>query len=84
MRARIQPGETVLIHAGAGGVGHIAVQLAKLHGCKVLTTAGREESIAFCRDFLKADEVIDYQNEDVVGPDNPENDKYKNEKASGS
>jgi NADPH2:quinone reductase len=66
LRARIQPGQTVLIHAGAGGVGHIAVQLAKLHGCRVVTTAGRPESIAFCRDVLKADEVIDYRSTNVV------------------
>lgn len=65
-RARIQPGQTVLIHAGAGGVGHVAVQLAKLHGCRVITTAGRPESIAFCRDALKADEVIDYRNTDLA------------------
>lgn len=64
--ARIQPGQTILIHAGAGGVGHIAVQLAKLHGCKVITTAGRDESIAFCRDVLKASVVIDYRSEDFV------------------
>ena len=66
LRARIQPGQTVLIHAGAGGVGHVAVQLAKLHGCRVITTAGRDESLAFCRDVLRADEVIDYRNGDVV------------------
>ncbi len=59
-RARLQAGQTVLIHAGAGGVGHIAVQLARLTGCRVITTAGRPESIAFCRDVLGADEVIDY------------------------
>jgi NADPH2:quinone reductase len=66
LRARIQPGQTVLVHAGAGGVGHIAVQLARLHGCRVITTAGREESIAFCRDVLHADEVIDYRQVDFV------------------
>jgi len=66
LRARIQPGQTVLIHAGAGGVGHVAVQLAKLHGCRVITTAGREESLAFCRDVLRADEVLDYRGTDVV------------------
>jgi len=66
LRARIRPGEDVLIHAGAGGVGHIAVQLAKLHGCRVITTAGRPESLAFCRDVLRADEVIDYRTTDVV------------------
>lgn len=66
LRARIHPGQTVLIQAGAGGVGHIAVQLAKLHGCRVITTAGREESIAFCRDVLRADEVLDYRSTNVV------------------
>jgi NADPH2:quinone reductase len=66
LRARIQPGQTVLIQAGAGGVGHIAVQLAKLHGCRVLTTAGRPESLAFCRDVLRADEIIDYRNTNVL------------------
>jgi NADPH2:quinone reductase len=66
LRARIRPGQSVLIHAGAGGVGHIAVQLAKLHGCRVLTTAGRDESIAFCRDVLHADEIIDYRRTNVA------------------
>jgi NADPH2:quinone reductase len=66
LRARLHPGQTVLIQAGAGGVGHIAVQLAKLHGCRVITTAGRPESIAFCRDVLRADEVIDYRSTNVV------------------
>lgn len=65
-RAHIEPGETVLIQAGAGGVGHLAVQFARLHGCRVITTAGREESIAFCRDVLRADEVIDYRRSDFV------------------
>ncbi len=65
-RARIGPGQTVLIHAGAGGVGHIAIQLARLAGCRVITTAGRAETIAFCRDTLGADEVIDYRNADFV------------------
>lgn len=58
---RVQPGQRVLIHAGAGGVGHIAVQLAKSMGAVVATTgsAGR------C-DFLRglgADEVVDYRRE---------------------
>src|SRR6185312_16504511 len=65
-RARLRAGQTVLIHAGAGGVGHVAVQLARLAGCRVLTTAGRPESIAFCRDVLGADEVIDYRSQDFV------------------
>jgi NADPH2:quinone reductase len=66
VRAHIEAGQTVLIHAGAGGVGHIAVQLARLSGCRVITTAGRPDSIAFCRDTLGADEVIDYTREDFA------------------
>jgi NADPH2:quinone reductase len=65
-RARIRPGQALLIHAGAGGVGHVAAQLAHLHGCSVITTAGRPESIAFCRDTLQCEEVIDHQREDFV------------------
>ena len=65
-RARISAGQTLLIHAGAGGVGHIAVQLGRLAGCRVITTAGRPDSLAFCRDVLRADEVIDYTQVDFV------------------
>lgn len=65
LRARIEKGETALIHAGGGGVGHIAIQLAKLHGCRVLTTASRDESIALCR-RLGADVVINHSREDFV------------------
>ena len=65
-RARIGAGQTVLIHAGAGGVGHVAVQLARLAGCRVVTTASRPESIAFCRDVVGADEVIDHKQTDFV------------------
>jgi NADPH2:quinone reductase len=65
LRAQIRNGETILIHAGGGGVGHIAIQLAKLHGCRVLTTASRAESLELCR-RLGADVVIDYSKEDFV------------------
>jgi NADPH2:quinone reductase len=65
LRARIQPGETVLIHAGGGGVGHVAVQLAKRHGCRVITTSSREESIDLCRK-VGADVIINYAKEDFV------------------
>lgn len=65
-RARITAGQDVLIHGGGGGVGHIAIQLARLHGCRVTTTAGRAQSISFCRDNLEADEVIDYRELDFV------------------
>lgn len=64
-KCQVHRGETALIHAGAGGVGHIAVQLAKLAGCRVITTAGRAESIEFCRK-LGADVVIDHGKENFV------------------
>lgn len=72
-RARIHTGETMLIHAGAGGVGHIAIQLAKLHDCRVITTASRAESIDLCKQF-GADVIIDYGQEDFVERVNQETD----------
>jgi NADPH2:quinone reductase len=54
-----KPGDTVLIHAGAGGVGCFAVQLAKAAGARVLAT-GRSENAELIRG-LGADEVIDYR-----------------------
>lgn len=64
-RCELGTDENVLIHAGAGGVGHVAIQLAKQRVARVLTTAGREESKALCRE-LGADVVIDYRAEDFV------------------
>lgn len=63
-RARLQPAETVLIHGGAGGVGSIAIQLAKTMGARVLTTcsAGQAEFVR----SLGADETIDYEAGDYV------------------
>jgi len=58
-RADLQPGQVVLIHAGAGGVGSIAIQLAKWKGATVIATASEHN-----HDFLRqlgADEVIDYR-----------------------
>lgn len=64
-RAGLRPGETVLVHAGAGGVGSAAIQLAKAAGATVLATAGGEEKAAICR-ALGADVAIDYLREDFV------------------
>ncbi|MCZ6709874.1 MAG: NADPH:quinone oxidoreductase family protein, partial [Gammaproteobacteria bacterium] len=64
LRGRLQPGETVLVLAAAGGVGSAAVDLAKLHGCWVIAAAGGEEKVAACRE-LGADEVIDYNLDDL-------------------
>ena len=61
----LRAGQTVLIHAAAGGVGSAAVQLAKLAGAKVLATAGGPEKCEFVRG-LGADRVIDYKSEDFA------------------
>ena len=64
-RAALQPGETVLVHAGAGGVGSATVQLAAAHGCRVLATAGGPAKTAIARE-LGAELAIDYSSEDWV------------------
>ena len=64
-RARLHQSDTVLIHAGAGGVGHVAIQLARLHGAKVMTTVGTDNHIALARAW-GADDVINYRTEDFV------------------
>jgi NADPH:quinone reductase len=58
-------GQTVLIHAGAGGVGHAAIQLAKLVGAKVITTVSSAEKANFV-ERLGADKVINYTTHNVV------------------
>jgi NADPH2:quinone reductase len=63
-RAALQVGETILVHGGAGGVGHVAIQLAKAMGAKVFTTV-REANAEFARS-MGADVVIDYEKEDYV------------------
>ncbi|XYH97552.1 NADPH:quinone oxidoreductase family protein [Sorangium sp. So ce1128] len=64
-RAGLRPGDTVLVHAGAGGVGSAAIQLAKAAGATVIATAGGKEKAAICR-ALGADLAIDYRSEDFV------------------
>lgn len=63
-RARLQPGGRALIHAGAGGVGHVAVQLAKIRQAEVATTVSSDEKAAFVRE-LGAGRIIKYRQEDV-------------------
>ncbi len=64
-RAGLEAGETLLVHAGAGGVGSAAIQLGKAAGATVIATAGGPEKIQVCRD-LGADQAIDYLTEDFV------------------
>ncbi|MFD5975830.1 NADP-dependent oxidoreductase [Streptomyces bacillaris] len=61
-RAHVQPGQKVLIHAGAGGLGSIAIQLAKSLGAHVAATASTAK-VGLVKD-LGADEVIDYRTQD--------------------
>jgi NADPH2:quinone reductase len=64
VRASLRVGESILVHGGAGGVGHVAIQLAKATGARVFTTV-REPNFEFARS-VGADVVIDYQQEDYV------------------
>lgn len=65
-RARLEAGETVLVHAAAGGVGSAAVQLAKAAGARVIGVVGGAGKAAVARE-LGCDVVIDRRAEDVVG-----------------
>lgn len=64
-RGGLQAGHSVLIHAGAGGVGHVAVQMAKIAGATVITTVSDEAKSTWLKS-LGADHTIRYQDEDVV------------------
>ena len=64
-RANVKTGETVLIHAGAGGTGHIGIQLAKLRGARVATTVGSATKAQLAHD-LGADLTIQYRENDFV------------------
>ena len=62
-RANVQPGEDVLVHAAGSGVGSLGIQIAKLRGARVITTASSEEKLAKARE-LGADVTIDYTQTD--------------------
>ncbi len=63
-RAKIQSGETVFIWGAGSGVGSMAIQIAKVKGCTVITSAGNDEKVALGKS-LGADSVINYQKENV-------------------
>ena len=65
MTAGLQPGETLLVHGGASGIGTTAIQLAKSLGATVLVTVGSKEKAERCVQ-LGADAAIDYKNEDFA------------------
>jgi NADPH:quinone reductase len=64
-RANLQPGETLLVHAGAGGVGSAAIQLGKAAGATVIATAGSDAKVEVCRK-LGADHAVNYKTGDFV------------------
>ena len=64
-RAGLAAGQTILIHAAAGGVGHIAVQLARNLGARIAVTVSDEHKAAIAKDF-GAEKIINYRQQDFV------------------
>jgi NADPH:quinone reductase-like Zn-dependent oxidoreductase len=64
-KARVAPGETVLVHGAGSGIGVAAIQIAKLYGARVIVTASTQEKLARARQ-LGADETIEYTTADFV------------------
>ena len=62
-RAKVQPGEDVLVHAAGSGVGSVGIQIAKLRGARVITTASADDKLAKARE-LGTDETINYTQAD--------------------
>ena len=63
--ARLQPGETVFVNGGSGGVGSMVIQMSRAVGARVVATAGSEEKVAACLAW-GADLAINYKSEDVA------------------
>jgi putative PIG3 family NAD(P)H quinone oxidoreductase len=64
-QARLTPGETILVHGGAGGIGTMAIQLAKSFGARVICTAGTPQKLERCIE-LGADLAVSYVSDDFV------------------
>jgi NADPH2:quinone reductase len=64
-RANLQAGQTILIHAAAGGVGHVALQLAHHLGANIAATVGNEENVGLVHG-LGAEKIIEYREQDFV------------------
>src|SRR4029453_14871062 len=64
--ARLQSGETILVHAGGSGIGTAAIQMAKAIGCTVITTVGDDVKAEKAR-ALGADHVINYRTDRFEG-----------------
>lgn len=66
MTAQLQPGEMLLLHGATGGIGTMAVQMAKAFGARVAATAGTDEKVSTARAFLGVDVAINYKEQDFV------------------
>ncbi len=65
IKAKVTPGETVLVQGGAGGVGMATIQLARAMGCRVFATVSSSKKASFCTK-LGATETINYKEEDFI------------------
>ena len=65
IHSRLRAGETLFVNGGSGGVGSCVVQIAKILGARVITTAGTDEKVRLCREW-GADEVINYKTQEVI------------------
>ena len=65
--AELQAGETVVVSAAAGGLGHLVVQLAKQKGCHVVGICGSEEKSILLKNLKACNRIINYRSEDVTG-----------------
>jgi NADPH2:quinone reductase len=63
--AQLQPGETIFVHGGTGGVGSMVVQMAKIIGARVITTGGSDEKCAAARE-LGADVCLNYKTQNIA------------------
>lgn len=63
--AKLEPGETILVQGGTGGIGSMVIQMAKAAGARVITTAGSPEKVAKCLE-LGADVALNYREQDVA------------------
>jgi len=64
--AHLKIGETIFVSGGAGGVGNAACQLARIHGCKVIASAGSEDKVSFLRNELKVEYAFNYREGDPL------------------
>lgn len=65
IEGELEQGQTLLLHGGAGGIGSMAIQLAKAAGARVIVTASSAQKLEYCR-ALGADEGINYREEDFA------------------